>query len=177
MKKHIFSLLAFMILSVSFAFSQNDKIYFHNAKVIDAKVVRLDEFNLTYKYAGEDAEQKVSKLMVHKIIYGSGREEEVSEKISVRGKDDWEKVEVLLDKSQIVGLKKVGEVQGKTTGFFAGYTSSAGTDKRSLKKLLEAAANLGAPFIYMTADKDAKGGMQSGAYGSQSNKRGIAYGY
>ncbi len=177
MKKLIVSAIAIILFAASSLYAQNDKIYFHNGKVIDGKVIRMEEFTFVYKYAGEDAEQKTTKLLVDKIIYSSGREEVISEKIVVRSKADWEKVELLLDKSQIVGLKKVGEVQGKTSGFFAGYTSSAGTDKRSVRKLLEAAAAMGAPFVYMTADKDAKGGMQSGAYGAQGNKKGIAYGY
>lgn len=82
-----------------------------------------------------------------------------------------------MDKSEIVGLKKVDEVQGKTTALFAGYTSASGTDKRSMKKLLQAAAKLRAPFVYITVDKDSKGGMQSGAFGAQGNKKGIAYTY
>ena len=53
----------------------------------------------------------------------------ISEKIEINGEDDWEKVEILMDKSEIVGLKKVDEVQGKTTALFAGYTYASGTDK------------------------------------------------
>lgn len=155
----------------------NDKIYFHNGKAVEGKVLKLEEFTVIFKYAGEDAEQTISKLAIGKIIYKSGREEQVSEKIIVSDKADWEKVEILIDKSQLVGLSKVADVQGKTTGLFAEYTTAAGTDKRSMRKLLEAAAELGCPFVYMTADKDTKGGFQSGAFGAQGNKKGIAYKY
>jgi hypothetical protein len=176
--KKILGLLMFVMFSAITAFAQdNDKIYFHSGKVVEGKVIKLEEFTLVFKYAGEDAEQTISKLAIGKIVYKSGREEVVSEKIEINSKEDWEKVEVLIDKTQIVGLSKVGEVQGKTTGFFAQYTTAAGTDKRSLRKLLEAAAEMGCPFVYITADKDAKGGAQSGAFGSQANKRGIAYKY
>jgi hypothetical protein len=113
-------------------------ITFHNGKIVEGKVVKLEEFTIIFKYAGEDAEQTISKLVVGQILYSSGRQEQVTEKIVINGIDDWEKVEILLDKSQIVGLTKVDEVQGKTTAFFAGYTSASGTDKRSMKKLLEA---------------------------------------
>jgi hypothetical protein len=175
--KKVLLLLFVMVTMIVAANAQNDKIQFHNGKVVEGKVVKLEEFTIVFKYVGEDAEQTISKLLVGVITYGSGRVEQVTEKIVVNGKEDWEKVEVLLDKSQIVGLKKVDEVQGKTTAFFSGYTSSSGVDKRSMKKLLEAAAELKAPFVYITADKDAKGGMQSGAYGAQGNKKGIAYTY
>lgn len=159
-----------------FAQAAADRIMLHNGKEIDGKVIKVDEFFINYKYVGEDAEQTISKMAVAKIIYGSGREEEISEKIVIHGKEDWEKVEMLIDKSQIVGLKKLDEIQGKTMGYFSGYTSSAGADKRSMKKLLEAAAEMKAPFVYIYADKDATAGNR-GAYGTQGNKKGIAYTY
>lgn len=177
MKKKFSLLFAVLFSLVAFVNAQTDKIYFHNGKVIDANVIRLDDFKVIYKYAGEDAEQTTSKRAIGKIVYKSGREEVVTEKIVVSSKADWEKVEILLDKSEIVGLTKGDEIQGKTMGFFSGYTSAAGSDKRAQKKLLEAAAEMGCPFVYITADKDAKGGLQSGAYGNQSNKKGIAYRY
>jgi sRNA-binding regulator protein Hfq len=177
MKKFFGLLMVFALFITSSFANEYDKIVFHNGKEIEGKVVKMDEFTVIFKYAGEDAEQVISKLAVGMVVYKSGREEQVSEKIVVNGKADWEKVELLMDKSQIVGLVKTGDVQGKTTGLFAQYTSAAGTDKRSLRKLLEAAAEMGCPFVYMTADKDAKGGAQTGAFGSQSNKRGVAYKY
>lgn len=176
--KKLMQFLMLMAFTAVLAVAQdNDKIYFHNGKVVEGKVLKLEEFTVVFKYAGEDAEQTISKLAIGKIIYKSGREEEVSEKIVVSSKADWEKVEILIDKSQLVGLTKGAEVQGKTTGIFAGYTTAAGTDKRSMRKLLEAAAEMGCPFVYLTADKDTKGGMQSGAFGAQGNKKGIAYKY
>lgn len=177
MKKQILTLLMVIVATISMVMAQNDQIFFHNGKTINANISLVDDFKVIYKYVGENAEQTTSKMAIGKIIYSSGREEIVTEKIVINGKEDWEKVEVLMDKSEIVGMKKVGDVQGKTTGFFSSYTSAAGTDKRSLKKLLEAAAALNAPFVYITADKDTKGGMQTGSYGAQGNKKGIAYTY
>lgn len=170
-------LLAVLLVNAALCLhAQTDKLYLHNGKEIEGKVIKVDEFYINYKYVGEDAEQVISKMAVHRVKYNSGREEDISEKIVVNGKEDWEKVEMLIDKAQIVGLKKLDEVQGKTMGYFSGYTSSAGADKRSMKKLLEAAAEMKAPFVYLTADKDATAGNR-GAYGTQGNKKGIAYTY
>lgn len=176
MKKALFIFILASFHLCLFAQSAVDKIILHNGKEISGKVIKVDEFYINYKYAGEDAEQTISKMAVGKIIYGSGREEEVSEKIVINGKEDWEKVEMLIDKAQIVGLKKLDEIQGKTMGFFSGYTTSAGADKRSMKKLLEAAAEMKAPFVYIYADKDATAGNKA-AYGTQGNKKGVAYTY
>lgn len=175
--KHLLILIAIVGGTFFTVLAQaNDKLFFHNGKTVEGKVIKVDEFFINYKYVGEDAEQTISKMAVQKIVYGSGREEEISQKIEINSKEDWEKVEILIDKSQIVGLKKLDEIQGKTMGFFSGYTSSAGADKRSMKKLLEAAAEMRAPFVYITADKDATAGNKA-AYGTQGNKKGIAYTY
>jgi len=165
------ALFAVAMVAISFA---GDKIFLHGGKTIDGKVVKVDDFKIIFKYEGEEAEQTLTKKSVEKIQYSSGRTEEISEKIVINGKDDWEKVEILLDKSEIVGLKKVGEVKGKTSGYFSAYVSGAGADKRANKKMLEAAAEMGCPFVYMTSDSGNSGAF---SYGKQALKKGIAYTY
>lgn len=178
MKKLTSTLLLALFAIVAFA---SDKIFLHSGKVIDGKVVKLEEFTVVYKYDGEDAEQTISKKAVDKIQYSSGREEHVSDKIVITGKADWEKVEILLDKGEVVGLKKMGEVKGKSVGGFSGSKS----DKKANKKLLEAAADMGAPFVYMMSETKSSGGGWGGwgggiasiASANQSLKKGIAYTY
>lgn len=176
MKKLLFILLSLVSVSV---FAQNDKIYMHNGKTIEGTVVRVAEFTVVFKYANEDAEQTVGKYAVEKIIYGkSGREEQVSDKIVVNSKDDWEKVVVLEDKSQVAGLVKIEEVRGKTA--FINYRTAAGSDKKAQQKLKEEAAAKGCQFILMTSDKDLNltGSNSSASLGStQSVKKGVAYKY
>lgn len=113
MRKVFLSLIA--SLFVLFAFSQ-DKMYKHDGEKIDVKIVKVAEFTIVYKYPGEDAEQTIGKLAVAKIVYGSGRTEQVSDKVVVSGKDDWESVQIIEDKSQVIGLKKKDEIRGKTSG-------------------------------------------------------------
>ncbi len=172
--KHLFIASILALLSIT-AFAE-DQIIFHSGTEANGEVVRVEEFLIVFKYTGENAEQTISKLIVNKIIFGSGRVQEITDKIVIRGKEDWEKVELVFDKTMVVGLKKVGEVKGKTSGFFSGSVSAAGADKRSMKKLLMAAAEMNAPFVYLTADKDAARGVGS-SYGSQGLKKGIAYTY
>lgn len=179
MKKLLTTL--FFAFAVVAAFA-SDKIFLHTGKIIDGKVVKVDDFKIIYKYDGEDAEQTIGKKAIQKIEYSSGRTEEISEKIVITGKEDWEKVEILLDISEIVGLKKIGEVKGKSVGGFSGSKS----DKKANKKLLEAAADMGCPFVYMMADQKSSGGGYRGGWGggiasiasnNQSLKKGIGYNY
>ena len=120
---------------------------------MDVKVIKVNEETISYKYPGEDAEQTIGKFAVASITYGSsGRKEEITEKIEISDKGDWEKVQIITTISQIVGLKKGEEVKGKTAGLIS-YNTAGSADKKATKRLKEAAAELGAPFILLTSDK------------------------
>lgn len=173
MKKILFLLFAFSATIMS---AQADKIFKHNGETVSGKVVKLEEYTIVFKYDGEDAENTISKYAVEKIVYGkSGRVEEVTEKIDVKGEDDWEKVVILEDKAYIAGLKKGEEVRGKT-GLVNFQTGNTG-DKKAEKKLKMAAAALGCPFILLTADKTTVGASSNTLGGSQAIKKGVSYKY
>lgn len=161
--------LAALLLSSAAIFAQNDKAYLHNGKTVEVKVHKVAEFTITFSYPNETAEQTVSKYMVKKIEYASGRSEEISDKVVVSSEDDWENVVILEDKAAAVGLVKKEEIRGKTNGVFAIHTA-ASADKKSMKKLKAAAAALGCPFILLTSDKDNQ-------FTGQSIKKAIAYNY
>ena len=128
-------LMVVFALGLNVANAQNDKIYKHSGETVEGKVIRLDEYTIVFKYDGEDAENTIGKYAVEKIIYGkTKRQEDVTEKIVVNGEDDWEKVVILEDKGYISGLKKVGEVRGKT-GLINFQTGNTG----DIQKLLEIA--------------------------------------
>ena len=172
----IFMLMALFCTTAIIA--QNDKISLHSGKTIDGNVVRISEFTVVFKYANEDAEQTVSKHAVAKIVYGkSGREEEVSSKIVVASKEDWESVVLLVDKTEVAGLAKANEVKGKTA--LLNYRTAAGSNAKAEKDIKQKAAEMGCPFVLITTDKDANiGGYEGqGLGGTQSIKSGVAYRY
>jgi len=174
MKKVFFILV--LAFSLNIANAQVDKIYKHSGEVVEGKVVRLDEYTIVFKYDGEDAENTIGKYAVEKIIYGkTKRQEDITEKIVVNGEDDWEKVVILEDKSYIAGLKKVGEVRGKT-GLINFQTGNTG-DKKAQKKLKMDAAKQGCPFVLLTSDKTTVGANSNAIGGSQAIKTGVAYKY
>ena len=171
-------IMALGLFSVISASAQNDSIYFHNGKTVEGNVVRVAEFTVVYKYAGEDAEQTVGKYAINKIIYGkSHRTEQFSEKVAVLSKEDWEKVVILEDKSQVAGLTKVDAVKGKTA--LINYRTAAGSSAKAEKDLKQKAAELGCMFVLMVSDKDAdlSGSDGRGLGGTQSMKSGVAYKY
>lgn len=174
MKKII--LLFAVLFGLNVANAQADKIYKHSGEVVEGKVLRLDEYTVVFKYDGEDAENTFGKYAIEKIVYGkTGRVEDVTEKIIVNGESDWEKVVILEDKSYIAGLKKGGEVRGKT-GLINFQTGNTG-DKKAQKKLKMDAAKQGCPFILLTADKTTVGANSNALGGSQAIKTGVSYKY
>ncbi|MEP6583693.1 MAG: hypothetical protein ABJA90_05490 [Ginsengibacter sp.] len=172
MKKIILSVVSIFLFACTYAQTDAsaDKMYKHSGEVLNVKIIKVGELTVSYKYPGEDAEQVISKLAVAKITYASGRNEDISDKVMVSGKDDWDKVQILTDKSQVVGLKKGDEVRGKTSGMLS-YNTAGSADKKASKKIKEAAAEAGAPFILMTSDKNDGFGVK------QSIKNGVIYTY
>jgi len=165
-----------MFLTTSLIFAQVDVITKHSGEVVKGKVLRVDEYTVVFVYDGEDAENSIGKYAIEKVVYGkSGRVEDITEKIVVNGEVDWEKVIILEEKSYIAGLKKVGEVRGKT-GLINLQTGNTG-DKKAEKKLKMAAAAIGCPFILMTSDKTTVGANSNALGGTQAIKTGIGYKY
>jgi hypothetical protein len=169
MKKLFAIILLAMTSFATFAAETPDKLYKHSGEALDARVIRVGEYTITYAYIGETAEQIISKYAVDKIVYGSGRTEKVTDKISVSSQDDWENVIILEDKAQIAGLSKKDEISGKTSGLFSMQTFGS-ADKKALKKLKQAAAKIGCPFVFMSADKN---NIET----TQALKNGFAYSY
>ena len=165
-----------LMFIVTLVNAQNDKIFKHSGETVEGKVIRLEEYTVVFVYEGETAENTIGKYAIEKIVYGSsGRVEEVTEKIDVTGKDGWENVVILEDKSYIAGLSKGGEVRGKT-GLINFQTGNSG-DRKAEKKLKMDAAEMGCPFILLTADKTTVGANSNMLGGSQSIKKGVAYKY
>ena len=164
--------LAALLLAASAwgAKAQSDSIYLHNGQVVGGKVYKIAEQTVTFTYADEDAQQTLGKYAVQKVIFGkSKRVQDVSERITVRSKDDWEKVVILEDVANSVGLKKQGEIRGKTAGMLS-YRTAGNADKKSMERLKKEAAELGAPFVLLTSEKDSR-------WSTQSIKKGFAYSY
>lgn len=174
MKKII--LVIALILGVTGANAQMDMITKHNGEVVKGTVIKIEEYTIVFKYEGEDAENTLGKYAIEKVVYGkSGRVEEMTEKIEINGESDWEKVVILEDKSYIAGLKKGGEVRGKT-GLINFQTGNTG-DKKAQKKLKMDAAKMGCAFVLLTSDKTTVGANSNALGGTQAIKTGVAYKY
>ena len=91
--------------------AQNDKVFLHNGTTMEVSVKGISNGVITYSYPGESVTQEVSEKQVEKIVFASGREQQVSEKVIVRDKSDWEKVIITNIESDVAGLVRKGEVK------------------------------------------------------------------
>lgn len=176
MRNFLFAMMA--LLFTAGVNAQSDQIFLHNGEEISGSVLKIAEYTVTFTYEGEAAEQVLGKYAVDKIIYGSsGRVQEVSDKIDVSGKDGWQNVIILENMDAVAGLKRMGEVKGKTG--FINYRTGAGSDRKAQEKLQKEAAKQDCPFVLLTMDKDIdRKGAGGGGFGqNQSIKKGTVYSY
>lgn len=176
MKKFILAAVV-ALFSIS-TYGQSDSIYMHNGTIISGKVKKITEHTIVFTYDNEDAEQTYGKYAVGKVVYGkSGRVQELTKKITVRSKEDWEDVIVLENSDDVAGLRRGDDVRGKTA--FINLRTGGGSDRKALEYLKKDAADQGCPFVLITSDKDIdRKGFEGGSLGQiQSIKKGIAYKY
>jgi hypothetical protein len=169
--KYFFYCAAFLLAS-QFVNAQADKVFLHNGKVLEVKVLRVGE-QLLYKYPKEDVENSISKFAVSKVLYSSGREESITDKIIVTSEKDYENVIILQKGTSLTGLKRLGDVKGKDMGTALANMNKVKT--RAENEIKKEAAKIGGVFLlldnYQVTDS-----QPSIAYG-KTNITGTAYSY
>jgi hypothetical protein len=173
----LFSLLFFLVLSISpFIIQAQDTLHFHNGKKVVGKIISVNEYTITYRYQNEDATQTAGRYAVEKINYQSGRIDDISEKITIDGIEDWEKVMLLEDRTQIAGLKKGSIIRSNTR--FLNLHSANTSERKSFERLLKEAAKINSPFLYITNEHETLyPGLIWSIGATQQVKRAVAFGY
>jgi hypothetical protein len=153
---------------------KNDLLYKHSGLTLEVKILKVSEYVIVYRYPEEESEQTIGKLAVAKIKYSSGRTEYISQKIIINNQDDWKKVRILEDKTEIIGLTKSFEIKGHTNAILNAHTPNS-ADSKAIMKIKKEAAALKAPYILISYDNDARDWGHD--VGTQGIKRGFAYTY
>lgn len=163
-------LLIFMLGCISMPFvSAQDIIVKHNGEKLNVKVNYMTESAIVFTINGEAKSDIIGKAKVEKIIYKSGREEPITQKVEVHGKKDWDKIVVTRNPLYVVGLAKKGEIHIKPGKELHGIVSYGESDVENMKKQ---AAAMGAHVIVLDA-YDAR--HQASIKGNDRTV--IAYGY
>lgn len=161
------------LLFMSALTSRADTIYKHTGETINCKVLSIENGLVKFIYNGETASHELGKFSINKIVYDSGREEIISEKVILPRKDAEELVIVTINPNEVVGLKKVEEIRSNSNNDF-NFLGSKGLDKKATRKLRKVAADKNAFIVFLTGDQAKSGSVFSSA---SNTKRGICYTY
>ncbi|WP_157576747.1 hypothetical protein [Asinibacterium sp. OR53] len=141
-------ILAFVPLA---AISQNDTIYTSTGRVIGS-VKEIGENSIKFTYPNEDLINNLSKNVVRKIVFKSGRVQKFSNSTSyknVQSGKDYENVTLTAVADEVKGLYKLGEASAKAKGTTT-FSSIEKVKERAVRKMKMQAAMEGANIIYTT---------------------------
>lgn len=133
--------------------TETDVIVLHSGKKLQVIIEKMGKDVVFFHYPNENVEEVLSKYAIEKIIYKSGREAEITDKINIKSEKDWQKVVIVDDEEKLIGLKRKIEITGKTS-MINMHTTSSG-DLKAEERLKREAAGYGCPFVLLTYDKTA----------------------
>jgi hypothetical protein len=152
---------------------KNDTIFSINGDLMICKVINISEFDVVYSYPNESLTNTLSKKQIKEIHFSSGRIQKFTEKIVIRGEQDWEKVQLTTIPSDVTGLVKKQEVKGKSLGTtVANMTELKNKAEMQLKK---EAARQGCHIVFIQVYNvvDSQFGLVMG----KVNINGVSYSY
>ena len=139
------------VFTASFA---QDEVTLHNGTIIKGKVLENEPTHIKFMYEGEDVASTLGKVAIASIKYQSGRVEECSQKIVINDpKKDYEKIQVLREKDECVGLVRVQEFTEKSGGAWSLGATSGKYMQKTIKKLQKKAVELGGCAILITSEE------------------------
>lgn len=130
--------------------AQTDEILKLNGEKMKVEIRKVNEMSIDFIYPGETVLQSIYKNSVESIKYSSGREEKITSKVVVQSEDDFVKVIVTNNESDIRGLTRVGEVTGKHSILYGGQAKIRSV---AIEKLKREAAKLGGHIVLIQADQ------------------------
>lgn len=169
MKKALLSTLGCLLAIAGYS---QDKLYTHKGGVYDVYVKEVSENSVKFIYPNEQSINTLSKNTIEKIEFESGRTESMSEKIIIKGKEDWQKVVITNLESDVQGLTKGSELKAKAKG--TTFTSQGRVEERAFEKLKKEAAAKGYHTLLILTTTGKSGSPYSSA---SSSIRAIGYKY
>jgi hypothetical protein len=172
MKYLIIALLLFICCHTG---KSQDKVIILNGDTIRCQILEFNGIALTYKLSSPDSVYYMSGTKIYQLLYSNGEIQNVSNRVMISGKKDWEKVILTSDTADIEGLVKVGDLKTKT---YAAHDVEQARDEGQIK-LRKEAAELGA-FIVLITDQYSRKALPLGRpqyYNVKSVFKATAYTY
>lgn len=151
-------LLFLLLLSTSFSCFAQDVVVYHNGNMVEGKVTETNDQFIKFIYKGEDVVNTISRKALAEVRFASGRVQEMSQKVVVNGPDDWEKVKVVYDKNEVLGLKSLGQVEKHSSGTWSFSMTAGHFSEKTLKKIRKEAAKRGGCIVLVLSQSSNSGG-------------------
>jgi hypothetical protein len=148
--KKLMTLLFVVICSSSYAqTANNDTIVKIDDTKISAKIITVNEREITFSYPEETVIITLSKNLIKEIIFSGGRKESCNNVTIpvINDEDDWEKVTLTYDASEVEGLVKKGDIVVFETKKIT-YQPGSYMEAKVIEEAKKQAAELGAPILY-----------------------------
>ena len=124
-----------------------DKVITLSGDTIDCKILEFNGIVLTYSLSSNDSVCYKTSSKIYQLIYSNGQIQNVSQRVSISGENDWKKVIVTSDTADIEGLVKVGDLKAKSYIYADDEEKVLETGDIKLKK---EAAQMGAFMVLIT---------------------------
>jgi hypothetical protein len=165
-------------ISLGNIFSQNQDIdsLFTTDEILLVNVKQVTIDGVMFTYPKEDILNTISKNVILKIKFKSGRVQSFSESNFnlITGSEDWQKVAISQVESEIIGLHKLDEVRSKAKGTTE-FSTVSNVQNRAYDKLKMQAALLGANVVFLVNQATLGGKSASFINSTETNLVGIAY--
>ena len=163
-------IILFVFLFTSIMCSAQDEIVFHNGNIAKGKVSEVTEQFIKFCYEGEDFVNIIGRCAISEVRFSSGRIQQMSQKICVENAEDWEKVRVVNDKNEVLGLKSLGQIEKHSSGTWSFSITAGHFSEKTLKKIRKEAASRGGCIVLILSQQSKSGGVFSDGHASMTGE-------
>ncbi len=166
MEKYIYVLFLFISLHCT----AQDEVVFHNGTIAKGKVSEVTEFYIKFCYDNESTINIIGRAAISEVRFSSGRIQQMSQKIYIESAKDWEKVRIVTDKTEVLGLKSLGQVEKHSTGTWSFSVTAGHFSEKTMKKIRKEAAARGGCIVLLLSQQSQSGGLFQDGHASMTGE-------
>ncbi len=143
---------------------------FHNGNIAKGKVSEVTDLFIKFCYEGEDVLNTIGRSAISEVRFGSGRIQQMSQKIFIESAKDWEKVRIVTDKNEVLGLKSLGQIEKHSTGTWSFSITAGHFSEKTMKKIRKEAAARGGCIVLLLSQQSQSGGLFQDGHASMTGE-------
>ena len=112
----------------------------------------------------------IGRAAIAEIRFASGRVQQMSQKIFIESEKDWEKVRIVNDKNEVMGLKSLGQVEKHSSGTWSFSITAGHFSEKTMKKIRKEAAARGGCIVLVLSQQSQSGGFFQDGHASMTGE-------